>query len=265
MVTPLEPRSWPSPPPRVERGKSSRLSSGSGVGWIAYPSALVTRSNIHLGFLSPRPAAPRSRVDAFDRAVDQVFDHLRGNRVADRVFYGASALGDHGLVWLILGALRGLQSDYDWSAAVRAGLGVGIESALVNLGVKSLFRRSRPRWEENRPRRLRRPRTSSFPSGHATAAFTAAGLLAEDDPLWPLYYTIALIVAWSRVYVRVHHASDVLGGIGIGFVLGLVGRRLRPLPGRRSRANPGTPLRALSPDRPHPGESDGRSGRWLLA
>lgn len=174
----------------------------------------------------------REQVADFDARVDAAFERWRGDPVADRVFYGASALADHSLGWLLLGALRGLRSEHDWKAAVRVGAGVFVESALVNVGIKSLFRRSRPPWEVDRPLRLRRPRTSSFPSGHATAAFTAAGLLADDDPLWPVYYVLAALVATSRVYVRIHHASDVVGGVAIGVVLGRVGRRLVPLPAR---------------------------------
>jgi membrane-associated phospholipid phosphatase len=177
-------------------------------------------------------AHTRKRIAAFDARVDTALDRVRGNPVADRVMYAASALGDHSLVWLMFGALRGLRSEHDWKAAVRVGAGLGIESALVNVGVKSLFRRARPPWEVDRPFRLRRPRTSSFPSGHATSAFTAAGLLADDDPLWPLYYAAAALVATSRVYVRVHHASDVIGGIPIGILLGRIGRKLAPLPPR---------------------------------
>lgn len=169
-------------------------------------------------------------VDAFDRRVDRQFDHIRGRPLADRIFYGASALGDHGMIWLMLGAIRGLRSERDWHAAVRVGAGVGIESALVNLGIKSLFRRRRPIWDLERPLRLRRPRTSSFPSGHATSAFTAAALLSDQDHFRPLYYSIAVVVAWSRVYVRVHHASDVVVGILIGSLLGRAGRKLFPLP-----------------------------------
>ena len=52
--------------------------------------------------------------EAYNRGVSVVvasgnsaFDHVRGNPVADRVFYAASALGDHSLVWLILGGLGG--------------------------------------------------------------------------------------------------------------------------------------------------------------
>lgn len=181
--------------------------------------------------LSPDAA---KRIAEFDATVDRAFDRLRGNPVADRVFYGASALGDHSLIWLMLGALRGLRSEHDWKAAVRVGAVLGVESALVNVGIKSLFKRTRPAWEQAspRPRKLRKPLTSSFPSGHATSAFTAAGLLADDDPLWPAYYALAVLVATSRVYVRVHHASDVLGGIPIGIAIGRVGRRILPLPPR---------------------------------
>ena len=174
--------------------------------------------------------ATRKRIAAFDARVDTALDRIRGNPAADRLFYGASALGDHSLVWFMLGAVRGLRSEHDWKAAVRVGVALGAESALVNVGIKSLFRRARPPWEVDRPLPLRRPRTSSFPSGHATSAFLAAGLLADDDPLWPAYYALAAVVAASRAYVRVHHASDVIGGVPIGIALGRIARRLYPLP-----------------------------------
>jgi undecaprenyl-diphosphatase len=185
---------------------------------------------VPITFRFPTTTRLGAAVDAFDQRVDKEFDRIRGNRLADRVFYGASALGDHGLIWLMLGALRGLRSEHDWHAAVRVGAGVGIESAVVNLGIKSLFRRKRPAWELERPLQLRRPRTSSFPSGHATSAFTAAALLSEGDRLKPLYYAIAVTVAWSRVFVKIHHASDVVAGIVVGIGLGKLGRRLFPLP-----------------------------------
>lgn len=177
-------------------------------------------------------ASARRAVARFDVAVDSAFDHLRGNKVADRVFYGASELGDFSLIWLLLAAARGLRSERDEKAAVRVAIGAAAESALVNGVIKSFFRRTRPPWDVVRPHRIRRPLTSSFPSGHATSAVSSAILLSEDDPLWPAYVAIAAVVASSRVYVRIHHASDVLAGVGVGMVLGTVGRRLMPLPPR---------------------------------
>ena len=175
------------------------------------------------------PPGVARRIDDLDRVVDEVFDRWRGHPMADRLFYGASALGDHGLLWLMLCAARGMRSERDLRFALRAAVAVGIESAVVNVGIKALFQRRRPESAGQRPLPLRLPRTSSFPSGHATSAFCAAGLLSEEDPLRPLYYAAALIVAWSRVYVRIHHASDVIGGMAIGVAFGRLGRRLAPL------------------------------------
>ncbi|MFP5320133.1 MAG: phosphatase PAP2 family protein [Acidimicrobiia bacterium] len=177
-------------------------------------------------------ASARRAVVRFDLAVDSAFDHLRGNKAADRVFYGASELGDFSLIWLLLAAARGLRSERDEKAAVRVAVGAAAESALVNGVIKSFFRRTRPPWDIVRPHRIRRPLTSSFPSGHATSAFSSAILLSEDDPLWPAYFAIAAVVASSRVYVKIHHASDVLAGVGVGVVLGVVGRKVMPLPPR---------------------------------
>ena len=179
----------------------------------------------------PIVPAPVSRaIDAFDRRADRAFDRLRGKPAVDRLFYTATDLGDFSLVWLIFGALRGLRSERDWHAAVRLGLAMGAESVLVNAGIKTLFRRRRPPPHAAHPLRVRRPRTSSFPSGHSTAAFSAAVLLSEDDAMWPVYVTVAVIVASSRVYVKMHHASDVLAGATLGVGLGLIGRRIAPLP-----------------------------------
>jgi len=173
---------------------------------------------------------PAEAVHRFDARVDAAFERLRGNRRVDRLFYGASAVGDHGMIWVMLGALRGLRGDHHWRAAVRVGAGVGIESIVVNAGIKSLFRRRRPVVAEPRPFPLRIPLTSSFPSGHATSAFCAATLLADGDPaLAPLYYAAATVVALSRIHVKIHHASDVAGGIAVGLALGRLGRRLAPL------------------------------------
>jgi undecaprenyl-diphosphatase len=105
----------------------------------------------------------------------------------------------------------------------------GIESIVVNAGIKSLFGRKRPVSDIQHPYPFRQPITSSFPSGHATAAFCAATLLSEGDNLAPVYFALAAVVAASRIHTRIHHASDVVGGIVVGLLLGQLARRLAPL------------------------------------
>jgi undecaprenyl-diphosphatase len=189
-------------------------------------------------------------ITRFDSSVDQFFEHHLRNRASiDRLMYAASALGDHGILWLLIAAARQTQrvrrGERSWRPFVRAAAGVGIESALVNGPIKWMFRRDRPAQPAPRTHHLRQPRTSSFPSGHATSAFCAAALLRDDDPLWPLYYAAAVIVAASRVHVGIHHASDVAGGIALGIALGELARWLVPLDpsdpaaGRPTGAPPG--------------------------
>jgi membrane-associated phospholipid phosphatase len=171
------------------------------------------------------------RVKAFDLAADRALDVLRGHTGIDRVMYAATELGDMSLLWHMVSVGRGLRSDRDAADAVRIAALLGVESVLVNGVIKSFFKRKRPEWEQQRSYRIRKPRSSSFPSGHASSAFTAAALLSEvDDDLWPLWYGMAVVVATSRAHVRIHHASDVIGGIATGLVLGRVFRRLWPAP-----------------------------------
>jgi undecaprenyl-diphosphatase len=169
-------------------------------------------------------------VARFDAAVDRRVDRMRGNPVLDRVMYTASDLGDFSLIWHLVSAGRALAPDRRVVHAVRVAAVLGVESALVNGPIKSLFRRHRPVWEHERPYRLRVPKTSSFPSGHASSAATAAGVLSERDPLGPLYYGVGAVVAFSRVYVRHHHASDVVAGALVGVALARAARRLWPMP-----------------------------------
>lgn len=181
-------------------------------------------------------------MDAFDRRVDQGFRSLRGHGLADRCFCVASALGEHSVVWFLLAGARALRSDResDRRAATRAVVGLCLEWLVVNAGLKSLVRRRRPEAAGERPRLVRIPRSSSFPSGHASSSAFALVVLGEGDPWWPAYAALALTVAASRIHVRVHHASDVLAGVAAGLVLGVLARRLAPLPSEGAGGAPTT-------------------------
>lgn len=196
--------------------------------------------------MSPAFRPPDPAIDAvarFDDAVDELFDRLRGRPALDRFFYAASELADFSLLWHLVGGVRALGAEDPLRDLARFSLVMGAESVLVNGGVKSLFRRGRPVHEGTRPHRLRQPRTSSFPSGHASAAMVAAALLSEGSRAAPLWYAAAALVASSRVYVRIHHASDVIAGAALGVALGAAARRTWPrgtwpgAPGRGNRSS----------------------------
>lgn len=178
----------------------------------------------------PPPSSFWGPIDAFDDAVDEWVHQFRGNPVLDRIFYVAAELGDWSLVWHLLAAAGGARSTRLQKNGLRVILALGAESAIVNGALKSLVNRRRPVAEFDRPLHLRIPRTSSFPSGHASSATMASLLLADQDPvLRHAYYGMAALVALSRSYVRIHHASDIIGGIGVGWLLARAVRRVWPL------------------------------------
>ena len=166
-------------------------------------------------------------VDRFDRAADALLERVRDDPVLDRVMTVATHAGEFSAIWHLTGVTRGvLRGRPDHVIAL--GIGLGLESLIVNQGLKRLFRRRRPTEEGDERFEIRKPLTSSFPSGHASsAAFAATVLIGWDGKRWaPLYGSMAALVALSRPYVRIHHASDIVGGVVVGSLMGYVARRV---------------------------------------
>ncbi|MGA1358133.1 MAG: phosphatase PAP2 family protein, partial [Ilumatobacteraceae bacterium] len=111
-----------------------------------------------------------------------------------------------------------------WPQAVALALLMGAESLLLNQGIKRLFRRERPTAAGDDRFTVRRPLTSSFPSGHASSAFFAAVVLSGwvGATLTVVIFVVAVIIALSRVVVRIHHVSDILVGSVVGALLGTI-------------------------------------------
>lgn len=173
---------------------------------------------------APRPAIDpldQTAIELFDQRVDAWLEPVRRWRGVDRVFHAASIAADFSILWHVIGiavafTLAPQATDALWFSAL-----IGVESLVVNQGVKRLFRRRRPTETGDDRFRVRRPRTSSFPSGHASSAFFAAVLLTGwvGGGWWPLWFAIALVVALSRAVVRIHHPTDVIGGAVLGAFL----------------------------------------------
>ncbi len=165
-----------------------------------------------------------SAVDRIDECIDKAWEAGRGNPALDRIFYSASEAADFSLLWHTLGVAQAIVKN-DPRIALTLSVALGVESALINGPVKSIFKRTRPTRATPRPMKLRQPRTSSFPSGHASAAMVAAAMLSRHGGA-PIWYALGGVVAGSRIHVRIHHGSDVVGGLVAGVALGAVARRI---------------------------------------
>ena len=131
----------------------------------------------------------------------------------DAVLPFLSSLSDHGEIWIALALVLLLIPKTRRTGLVLA-LALLLEFAVCNGILKPLIARPRP-CDLNDAIRLLipRPGDDSFPSGHTGISFAAVGaLLAVKSRLWVPAFVLALIIAFSRLYLYVHWPSDVLAG-----------------------------------------------------
>jgi undecaprenyl-diphosphatase len=180
------------------------------MGWLDEGRALVEATDIAVG----------------DAIVGTATPHL------DRVLVGVSNTANYSRLWLataaaaaVVGGERGRR------AAYQGVLAIALTSTVTNLILKPLARRQRPARSAGRPapesRRVRRPVSSSFPSGHAASAFAFASAMGQAAPGARLPLRVAAAtVAYSRVHLGVHYPSDVAVGAIIGNLCGWAVRRV---------------------------------------
>ena len=190
-------------------------------------------------------------VEAIDRAL---MNWLRAIDTPwlDAAMTWMSAGSGAGAIWLILAACA-FARPRDRAAAWRVILGIALAYTLVDGVVKPLVARPRPAFADaddslagsaGRPTHVAAnptalapkrtlppvPRSYSFPSGHAASTFGAAMTVSR---MWPqtrvVWWTLAVSIGYSRVYLGHHYPLDVVGGalLGMGLAFWVLGGRPR--------------------------------------
>ena len=158
------------------------------------------------------------------------------NPTLDLLMPAITALGNSGLIWLLLAGILLLTPKHRRAgAAVLAGL--VLEIICCNMVLKPLVARVRP-CDVNTAVQLliARPDDFSFPSGHTGASFAAAAaLFADRNRLWIPSLILALLIAFSRLYLYVHYPTDILAGAAIGMMAGWAGRQAVDILWKRKR------------------------------
>lgn len=154
-------------------------------------------------------------------------NHLRCE-VLDIFFSTITHLGDAGILWIVTGLVLLIPKKSRKSGvAILAGL--VLDLLLCNILLKPLVARTRP-FDINTAVNLliAKPGDYSFPSGHTAASFTTmfALLFSRERKLWPTVLALAILIAFSRMYLYVHYPTDVLAGVLIGLVCGYLGVKI---------------------------------------
>ena len=150
------------------------------------------------------------------------FINLRmSNRILDYLMPLATYLGSGETIFFIALALLAvfIRDQKKRKAAVLLFAGLTLSYYFVYF-LKNLIARPRPFEAMEGVRLLFRAGGFSFPSAHAAQAFMAAAVLSRFFRMSVLFFAVACIVAFSRVYIGVHYPSDVLAGALLGSAIG---------------------------------------------
>lgn len=138
--------------------------------------------------------------------------------------HAAILAGTH-IIWLMLGVLLAATA---WNIQTQTFtlnretlflLVFLLPAWVVTMGLSKMLNRERP-FEELHEKSLIDPfvRTPSFPSAHATLAFSMAALCSLFFPsILPYMLGAAIVVALGRVAAGLHFFSDVVVGALVGF------------------------------------------------
>ena len=148
------------------------------------------------------------------------------NPFCDGFFSLVTHLGDGGILWILL-AVGMLFFKKNRKTGLMMGTALVLGLIFGNGVLKNLFQRVRPYDLENALVQvpiIAKPGDWSFPSGHTLASFEAATVLMIRNKRFGIPALIlAVLIAFSRLYLYVHFPSDVLAGALLGVLLGFLG------------------------------------------
>lgn len=169
---------------------------------------------------------------SFDSAILDFYYNLHKSSAGgffDFFFKNFTLLGEDGIFLILLSLIFLL---FKKTRKVGAGMlgGIIIGALFTNITIKQVVARPRPyattelfqsRWLEVNGRL---ESEYSFPSGHTTsamAAMTPIFLFCKKNVSW-LAFLFVIVMGASRNYIFVHYPSDILGGIIVGGLVGVL-------------------------------------------
>ena len=161
-------------------------------------------------------------LDALDARLFLAVNQLPHNRWLNGFFRFFTLTFSAGIGWYAIMALAILIDPRKGIRVVRRTiLPLSVSSILVEYPIKAYFRRSRPFIAYIQAIVIgKKPGSWSFPSGHSATAFAGAWLLARNFPgQRPLFFLLAGLVGFSRIYLGDHYPGDVLSGALSGMAL----------------------------------------------
>ena len=141
------------------------------------------------------------------------------NSLFDTIMPFITHIGESGIIWLIISFMLLFTKKYRYVGFLTL-FSIGIYAVIGEFALKNIIQRPRPFLDINTISLLIDPPTSySFPSGHTAASFAALGVLASQLKNYRIIIiALAILIAFSRLYLLVHYPFDVFAGIIFGLL-----------------------------------------------
>lgn len=147
----------------------------------------------------------------------------------DAIMPRLTLLGDIGFIWILTGVVL-LCTKKHRRTGILLLLGLLCGALAGNVVLKNLVARPRPCWlDESVQLLIATPKDFSFPSGHTLSSTIGATILTRADRRFGYAaIPLAVLLAFSRLYLYVHFPSDVFAGAVLGLVIGELVSRYGP-------------------------------------
>ncbi len=145
------------------------------------------------------------------------------NPVLDAFFVFFTHLGDEGILWITIAVLC-LCFKKTRKCGIMLGIVLILGTLIGNMALKNIIARPRP-FVQN-PEMLTSliisaPHGYSCPSGHTLSSIECAVVIFLNNKKWGIpALIVAVLIAFSRMYLYVHFFTDILLGTLIGIALG---------------------------------------------
>lgn len=159
---------------------------------------------------------------SLDVSLFYLINHLSHSFILN-IFFGIFTLvGYLGIIWFVIGFYIYFKEKKRGRGLLFSLATAELLSIFVEVVIKNMVGRLRPQFVL--PGVLV-PfdfyHSFSFPSGHAVISFAAAYVLSKTLPKrkW-FFYSLAVIISFSRIYLGKHFPSDIVAGAIIGLGIG---------------------------------------------
>lgn len=152
-------------------------------------------------------------------------NHLPHNLFLDTLFGFITFVGYLGGIWIVISLLLYFKNKKKYEKLLKLIFLIDILSLIIGEWfLKNIIARPRPKIDlPGAIVPFDFYHSFSFPSGHAVMSFAAAFVLGRvhKKSKW-LYYSLAMLISFSRIYLGKHYPSDVLVGAVIGLLIGYI-------------------------------------------